>query len=135
GLLVRPDAELDARPPVRHETEYPAEAFGRRSLRPGTSASWDRVDRAQGNHRARARRLGRLDAAGRAVRAAIAGGRSPHIGPLPTSRLRRPNETPAHVMFLPRKRNEAFAERMAAFGDDVGVSIRCLDGRGHCEAA
>jgi hypothetical protein len=38
-------------------------------------------------------------------------------------------------MFLPRKRNEAFAERMAAFGDDIGVFIRCLDGRGHCEAA
>jgi hypothetical protein len=36
--------------------------------------------------------------------------------------LRRPNETPVHVVFLPRKRNEAFAERMAAFGDDVDVA-------------
>jgi hypothetical protein len=26
------------------------------------------------------------------------------------------------VVFLPRKRNEAFAERMAAFGDDVDVA-------------
>lgn len=43
-------------------------------------------------------------------------------------RLRKQDEVPLHVTFLPGRINEKIARRIEAMTDDVGVFLRCIDG-------